>query len=149
MFWPGRKKINWPLNALGTHWKCSMIAHKYIRTNIKWQGIYIFSEFACFLSFRYGRADVMPLGKFCLNLSNCPKSPSYSDLLHYLLSNLVTQVGLNNWLNPDQVANRSQLIWIYSFQKKDKIQFSGTRVIIHEQYTRRSAVAQLLEVVRT
>ena len=40
----------------------------------------------------YGRADVMPLGKFSINLSNCPRSTSYSDLLHHLVSNLVTQV---------------------------------------------------------
>lgn len=42
----------------------------------------------------YGRADVMPLGKFSMNLSNCPRSASYSDLLHHLISNLVTQSHL-------------------------------------------------------
>jgi len=41
---------------------------------------------------RYGRADAMPLGKFCVNLTNCPPSTSYASLLHYLISNLVTQV---------------------------------------------------------
>ena len=41
----------------------------------------------------YGRADVMPLGKFSINMSNCPRSTSYSDLMHHLISNLVTQVG--------------------------------------------------------
>lgn len=44
--------------------------------------------------FRYGRADAMALGKFSVNLSNCPPSTLYSDLLHHLLSNLVTQVSL-------------------------------------------------------
>ncbi|XP_052263772.1 mini-chromosome maintenance complex-binding protein-like [Dreissena polymorpha] len=42
----------------------------------------------------YGRADVMPLGKFGLNLSNCPSTPTYSQLLHHLISNLVTQTHL-------------------------------------------------------
>lgn len=35
----------------------------------------------------------MPLGKFCVNLSNCPSSSTYANLLHYLVSNLVTQVS--------------------------------------------------------
>lgn len=43
------------------------------------------------MAYVYGRADVMPLGKYSLNLTNCPKSSSYADLLHHLISNLITQ----------------------------------------------------------
>ncbi|XP_060597053.1 mini-chromosome maintenance complex-binding protein-like [Ruditapes philippinarum] len=42
----------------------------------------------------YGRADAMALGKFSVNFSNCPNSSLYSELLHHLLSNLVTQSHL-------------------------------------------------------
>ncbi|XP_045190600.2 mini-chromosome maintenance complex-binding protein-like isoform X2 [Mercenaria mercenaria] len=42
----------------------------------------------------YGRADAMALGKFSVNFSNCPRSSLYSELLHHLLSNIVTQSHL-------------------------------------------------------
>ncbi|XP_060083565.1 mini-chromosome maintenance complex-binding protein-like [Ylistrum balloti] len=43
------------------------------------------------LSSVYARADVMPLGKFCLNLTCCPTTPEYSALLHQFLSSIVTK----------------------------------------------------------
>ncbi|KAL4232389.1 hypothetical protein ACF0H5_009957 [Mactra antiquata] len=39
----------------------------------------------------YGRSDVVPLGKCSINISNCPQSTVYADLLHHLISNIVTQ----------------------------------------------------------
>lgn len=39
----------------------------------------------------YGRADAMPLGKFNINLSNCPPVPLYAKLLHHLVTNIGTQ----------------------------------------------------------
>lgn len=71
-----------------------MNGHKHIQSNQN-----VFDEEKILstviqLFFRYGRADAMALGKFSVNLSNCPPSTVYSDLLHHLLSNLVTQVSL-------------------------------------------------------
>ncbi|OWF40339.1 Mini-chromosome maintenance complex-binding protein [Mizuhopecten yessoensis] len=43
------------------------------------------------LSSVYARADVIPLGKFCLNLTNCPTTPEYSALLHRFVSSIVTK----------------------------------------------------------
>ncbi|XP_033756608.1 mini-chromosome maintenance complex-binding protein-like isoform X2 [Pecten maximus] len=43
------------------------------------------------LSSVYARADVMPLGKFCLNLTCCPTTPEYSALLHRFLASIVTK----------------------------------------------------------
>ena len=58
------------------------------------KGALVFRKRSVFSSFsfnRYARADVLPIGKFSLNLSNCPKSP-YGSLVHHLLANIVTQV---------------------------------------------------------
>lgn len=46
------------------------------------------------LSSVYGRADVMPLGKFCLNLSQCPTSPKYGQLIQTFMAGLLTQSHL-------------------------------------------------------
>lgn len=43
------------------------------------------------LSSVYARADVMPLGKFCLNLTCCPTTPEYSALLHRFITSVVTK----------------------------------------------------------
>ncbi|KAL3863273.1 hypothetical protein ACJMK2_005038, partial [Sinanodonta woodiana] len=42
----------------------------------------------------YGRVDVMPMGKLCVNLCNCPSTSVYSQLIHHLLSALVTKCHL-------------------------------------------------------
>ncbi|GFR78750.1 mini-chromosome maintenance complex-binding protein [Elysia marginata] len=42
----------------------------------------------------YARADVMPLGKFCVNLSKCPVWPRYCKFVNHLISQLTTQVRL-------------------------------------------------------
>ncbi|XP_052773975.1 mini-chromosome maintenance complex-binding protein-like [Mya arenaria] len=53
----------------------------------------------------YGRSDAIPLGKFSLNLSNTPRSTSYAGLLHFLISNLVTQT----YLLPMSLDNMNKL----------------------------------------
>lgn len=47
----------------------------------------------CFSLFRYGRADVMPLGKFSLNLTHCPPTKEYGQLIHTFIQALVTKVN--------------------------------------------------------
>ncbi|XP_041370136.1 mini-chromosome maintenance complex-binding protein-like [Gigantopelta aegis] len=42
----------------------------------------------------YARAEIMPLGKMCFNLSGCPNSRHYSRLIHRLVSGLVTKSHL-------------------------------------------------------
>ncbi|VDI18023.1 Hypothetical predicted protein [Mytilus galloprovincialis] len=46
------------------------------------------------LSSVYGRADVMPLGKFSLNLSHCPVTPKYGQLLQVFMAGLLSQSHL-------------------------------------------------------
>ncbi|XP_050399307.1 mini-chromosome maintenance complex-binding protein [Patella vulgata] len=46
------------------------------------------------ISYVYGRADVMPLGKLSLNLSNCPNSRYYGGLMHRLISAILTKSHL-------------------------------------------------------
>ncbi|KAJ8361343.1 hypothetical protein SKAU_G00178680 [Synaphobranchus kaupii] len=38
----------------------------------------------------YARRDVLPLGKFALNLSGCPQNPAFTELLYRALQQLVT-----------------------------------------------------------
>lgn len=48
--------------------------------------------FLCHLiSSVYGRADVMPLGKFSLNLTHCPPTKEYGQLIHTFIQALVTK----------------------------------------------------------
>ncbi|KAK3598677.1 hypothetical protein CHS0354_006350 [Potamilus streckersoni] len=67
----------------------------------------------------YGRVDVMPMGKLSINFSNCPSTSVYSQLIHQLLSALVTKchllpISLHNMNNlrfsprKDYTANRLQ-----------------------------------------
>jgi len=39
----------------------------------------------------YARADVLPLGKLCLNISNCPATQRYTKFFNHLISNLTCQ----------------------------------------------------------
>ncbi|KAK3096183.1 hypothetical protein FSP39_024135 [Pinctada imbricata] len=51
--------------------------------------------FLCHLiSSVYGRADVMPLGKFSLNLTQCPAASNYGELIYTFLSAMVTKSHL-------------------------------------------------------
>ncbi|XP_005093986.1 mini-chromosome maintenance complex-binding protein [Aplysia californica] len=53
----------------------------------------------------YARADVLPLGKLCVNLSRCPVTQRYTKFLNHLISQLAPQAVLlemsiestNNW----------------------------------------------------
>ncbi|XP_022288732.2 mini-chromosome maintenance complex-binding protein-like [Crassostrea virginica] len=48
--------------------------------------------FLCHLiSSVYGRVDVMPLGKFSLNLTHCPSTEEYGQLVHTFIQALVTK----------------------------------------------------------
>ncbi|XP_048747559.2 mini-chromosome maintenance complex-binding protein-like isoform X2 [Ostrea edulis] len=74
--------------------------------------------FLCHLiSSVYGRADVMPLGKFSLNLTHCPPTNEYGQLIHTFMEALTTKChffplsieNMNNLrLSPekDYTANR-------------------------------------------
>lgn len=73
--------------------------------------------FCHLISTIYGRADVMPLGKFSVNLTQCPASKEFVDLLYKFISTLVTKshllpLTIDNMntmkLNPqkDYTANR-------------------------------------------
>uniref|UniRef100_A0A2C9L921 Mini-chromosome maintenance complex-binding protein n=1 Tax=Biomphalaria glabrata TaxID=6526 RepID=A0A2C9L921_BIOGL len=39
----------------------------------------------------YARADVLPLGKLCINLSGCPVTQKYTKFLHHLISQITPQ----------------------------------------------------------
>lgn len=45
------------------------------------------------LNFRYSRRDVLPLGKFTLNLSGCPHSSPYTEHLYKVIQQLVPSVS--------------------------------------------------------
>ncbi|XP_059169652.1 mini-chromosome maintenance complex-binding protein-like [Physella acuta] len=42
----------------------------------------------------YARADMLPLGKMCLNISGCPSAQKYIKFLHHLISQLTSQTAL-------------------------------------------------------
>lgn len=48
---------------------------------------------AAFFSCSYARRDVLPLGKFTVNLSGCPAVASYTERLYQLLQQLVPSVS--------------------------------------------------------
>lgn len=45
------------------------------------------------LNFRYSRRDVLPLGKFTLNLSGCPHGSPYTEHLYKVIQQLVPSVS--------------------------------------------------------
>lgn len=48
-----------------------------------------------FLSFSYSRRDVLPLGKFTLNISGCPTVASYTQRFYQIIQQLVPSVSLH------------------------------------------------------
>lgn len=46
-----------------------------------------------FFSFRYSRRDVLPLGKFTLNISGCPTVASYTQRFYQIIQQLVPSVS--------------------------------------------------------
>ena len=58
--------------------------------------VYKFVSLRNCLLIRYGRVDVMPLGKFSLNLTHCPSTEEYGQLVHTFIQALVTKVGLQH-----------------------------------------------------
>lgn len=59
------------------------------------------------LSFRYARRDVLPLGKFTLNLSGCPTVASYTQRFFQTIQQLVPSVSYHCHSKPSYLFNFS------------------------------------------
>ena len=46
--------------------------------------------------FSYQRHESEAIGKFCLNLTRCPKDSTFTDHLYHLIENIVIKVLYNN-----------------------------------------------------
>ncbi|WAR21645.1 MCMBP-like protein [Mya arenaria] len=73
--------------------------------------------------------DAIPLGKFSLNLSNTPRSTSYAGLLHFLISNLVTQDYTANRLKSGllQLAEHTNLVVDETALEPGQLDVNGVR----------------------
>ncbi|KAL5016603.1 hypothetical protein ScPMuIL_006192 [Solemya velum] len=72
----------------------------------------------------YARVDVMPLGKFCLNLSNCPQTVEYSQLIYKLISSLVTK-GSVDLTERQEEKNPSDDLLLQQYENEKKKQRRG------------------------